>query len=190
MDKRMKMDEKTRMEIWEAFKDKLIEEGINSPEEIVLQDKIPDESELVKNGTILKKIGRVGKCVIWVAKAAVWVGSAIVVYAALPGALEQIRTRHPQTFEVVDSIGEAIRSYNGGGGATGFWEGESESEYRGQYVVFNENWANDEAKFAEDVKDLDDSGKISDDSVLAPASGLDEVAIIQSDISVSLSDFS
>jgi len=183
------MDDETKIKIWEAFKDKLIDEGINSPSQIVLQDKIPDESELVKSGTILKKIGQLGKLVIWVAKKAVWVGGAIVVYAALPGALDQIRTRHPRTFEAVDSIGKAVKSYHRDRRDRKDWESATEIEYSGQYVVFNENWVNDKTKFAEDVQALDDSGKISDDSILAPATGLDDMAIIQSDISVLPSDF-
>ena len=184
-----KMDDETKIKIWEAFKDKLIDEGINSPDQIVFQYNIPDESELVKTGTIIKKIGQLEKLVILIVKKAVWVGGAIVIYAALPGALDQIRTRHPRTFEAIDSIGKAVKSYHRDGLVNKGWESATEIKYRGQYVVFNENWVNDKTKFAKDVQALDDSGKISDDSILAPATGLNDVAIIQSDISVSPSDF-
>ena len=154
------MDDDTKTKIWETFKDKLIDEGINSPAQIILQEKLPDESELVKSGTILKKTGQLGKLVIWVVKKAVWVGGAIVIYAALPGALEQIRTRHPRTFEVVDNIGKAVKSYHRDNRDSKDWESAAKTEYRGQYVVFNENWVNDKTQFAEDIQALDDINRL------------------------------
>jgi len=182
------MDGKTKVKIWETFKDKFVEEGICSPDRLVFQEKLPTEEELVNSGSILKKIGKFGKFVIWIVKTAVWVGSAIVIYAALPDAIEQIYIRHPKAFEVVDNINQAIKSYNISDSIGPASETLSQEQYHSQYVAFNDNWLSDEVVFLQDIEALNVEGTIPDSTILAPAIGLEPSAIIHSDISVSSSD--
>jgi len=182
------MDEKTKVKIWETFKDKFVEEGISSPDRLVFQEKLPTEEELVNSGSILKKIGKFGKFVIWLIKKAVWVGGAIVIYAALPGAIEQICIRHPKAFEVINNINQAIKSYNSSESIGPASETPGQEQYHSQYVAFNDNWLSDEGVFLQDIEALNAEGIISDSTILAPAIGLEPSAIMHSDISVSSSD--
>ena len=182
------MDEKTKIEIWETFKDKFIKEGVNSPNELVFQDKLPTEKKLLESGRILKKIGKFGKLIIWLIKKAVWAGGAIVIFATLPGAIEDILTRYPKAFEDVHNIGHAIKSYNNSKPIRQASKDENQKQYNGQYVAFNDNWLRDRNIFLQDTEALDTKGIISDNTVLAPATGLDPLVIMQSDISVAPSD--
>lgn len=180
------MDQETKIEIWEKFKDEFAKEGITSPDKLSFRNKIPSEQEQIKKGGVLKIIGRLREYTVWLFKTAITVIVLIVLSADLPDALEKHKTRYPKAFEAVDKVGQAVESYYQNIKSHGLPKGGE--QYADEYVVFNELWRDDKARYFRDIKDLNESGKISAASFIVPGSGIEPEAILSTSASNVVSD--
>jgi hypothetical protein len=181
------MDQETKNKIWEEFKDKFIKEGITSPDKLSFRSEIPSKQEQIKNGGFLVKLGRIGKYAVLLFRTAIRVIAVIVLLAALPDALEKHKTRYPKAFEAVDKVGKAIGDYYKNTQGSDFPKGGE--QYTEAFVVFNEFWRDNEAGYLRDIKNLNEFGKISDGSFIVPGSGIEPSAIISTNESDILCDF-
>lgn len=176
------MDQETKTEIWETFKDKFVAEGINSPDELSIQTEKPSEETIVKEHAVFKLLGRIKNFAVWLYKSAREVCLIIITIAVLPNAIDTIKIRYPSNFEAAREIGQSIKSYQQNPSPLQL------KNFDNEYIVFNDAWMTDRTQYDKDTKALDATGYVSANSVIAPKTAADPEVIILTNISDTTSD--